>query len=103
MKRRLIIIGLALAFTRQASAADYVCNGILTDQRSVGISLGNCDLNSLSDADLKRVTAACGQPNGVDEDSNKTVCYVRAVTVPKTNFHGIRSVTKLLGVAAERP
>jgi len=101
MKPKLIIIALTLAFALQAHAADYICNGILTDQRSVGVSLGSCDLNSLSDADFKRVTAACGQPNGVGEDSNKTVCYVRAVTVPKKNFPGIRTVIKLLGVAAE--
>jgi len=49
------------------------------------------------------VTAACGHPNGVDEGSNKTVCYVRAVTAPKKSFPGIRTVTKLLGVAAEQP
>jgi hypothetical protein len=53
------------------------------------------------DADFKRVTVVCDQPNGVGEDSNKTVCYVRAVTVPKKNLPGIRAVTKLLGVAAE--
>jgi hypothetical protein len=88
---------------QKSYAAEYVCSEILTDQRVVGVSLGNCDLNSLSDAEFKRVTDVCGQPNGVGEDTNKTYCYIRATVVPKKNFPGIRTVTKLLGVAAERP
>jgi hypothetical protein len=32
---------------------------------------------------------------------NKTVCNVRTITVPEKDFPGIRTVTKLLGVAAE--
>jgi|SRR6266849_8247434 hypothetical protein len=93
------IVGLA----QQSYAAEYICGGILLDQRVVGVSLGNCDLTSLSDADLKRVTDVCGQPNGVGEDANKTYCYIRATAVPKKNFPGIRTITKLVGVAAERP
>jgi hypothetical protein len=92
------IVGLA----QQSSAAEYVCSGILVDQRTVGVSLGNCDLNSLSGADFKRVADVCGQPNGVGENANRTTCHVRATVVPKNNFPGIRIVTRLLGVAAER-
>jgi hypothetical protein len=90
------VVGLA----QQSCAAEYICSGILTDQRAVGVSLGNCDLNSLSDADFKRVTDICGQPNGVGEDANKTNCKIRAIVVPKKNFPGIKTVTRLLGVVA---
>ena len=65
------------------------CDGTLTDQRTVGISLGNCDLNSLSDADYGQIIRTCGQPNGVDEDANKTVCHVRGASIPKKGFPGI--------------
>jgi hypothetical protein len=54
--------------------AIHVCHGILTDQRSVGVSLGDCDLNALSDADFKRITDTCGEPNRVGEDANQTQC-----------------------------
>ena len=93
----------SVGLTGRSSAADYICSGILIDQRVVGVSLGNCELNSLSDTDFKRVTDICGQPNGVGEETNKTYCYIRGTVVQKKNFPGIRVVTKLVGVAAEQP
>jgi hypothetical protein len=32
-----------VGLTGRLSAADYVCSGILIDQRVVGVSLGNCE------------------------------------------------------------
>jgi hypothetical protein len=47
-------------------------SGVLLDQRVVGVSHGSCDL-----------IEACGQPNGVGEDINKTVRHVRAIVERK--------------------
>jgi hypothetical protein len=71
------------------AASKASCDGILTDQRAVGISLGNCDLNSLSAADYDKIIRICGQPNGADEDTNKTACHVRGAGIPKKGFAGI--------------
>jgi hypothetical protein len=80
--------------------AIHVCHGILTDQRSVGVSLGDCDLNALSDADFKRITDTCGEPNRVGEDANQTQCTARVMAKPKAGFPGIVTASKLIGVRA---
>ena len=86
----LLTIAALAGYSQPVSAASKVsCDGTLTDERTVGISLGNCDLNSLSDADYGKIIRICGQPNGVDEDTNKTVCHVRGASIPKKGFPGI--------------
>jgi hypothetical protein len=90
---------MAVLTVTQADAAEISCSGILLDQRRIGVSLGSCVLNSLPEAEYKKVVAACGQPNGVDENDNKTVCHVRAV-VDRTK--GSNVVRKILSVKADK-
>jgi hypothetical protein len=85
------------------AASTAFCDGTLTDQRAVGISLGNCDLNSLSETDYSKITRICGQPNGVDEDTNKTVCHVRGPSIPKKGFPGIVVLKHVYSVAKTLP
>jgi hypothetical protein len=85
------------------AASTAFCDGTLTDQRTVGISLGNCDLNSLSDADYGKITRICGQPNGVDGDTSKTVCHVRGPSIPKKGFPGILVLKHVYSVAKTLP
>jgi TPR repeat protein len=86
-------------------AADdlFTCKGTLTDQRRVGISLGDCDLNSLPSSDIKKITDVCGQPNGVDENTNRKTCYVRGVVGVKKRSSGTTVVEKILTVKAGAP
>jgi hypothetical protein len=81
------------------AASKPSCDGILTDQRAVGISLGNCDLNSLSAADYDKIIRICGKPNGADEDTNKTACHVRGASVAKKGFPGIVVLKHVYSVA----
>ena len=101
MKCRLLIsVPMVAVFTgTQARATDVTCSGVLLDQRVVGVSLGNCDLNSISEGEYKMVVEACGQPNGVGEDKNKTVCQVRAVVDRKKGSNVAR---KILSVKAAK-
>ena len=92
----------SLSPTLAAEAAMHLCKGVLMDQRVVGVSLGDCDLNELSDQEFKRVTSACGEPNGVGEDRNQTQCTVRAFVKPKPGYPGVNIVKRLLGVTASR-
>lgn len=86
----LLTIAALAGHSRPVNAASKIsCDGTLTDQRAVGISLGNCDLNSLSGADYGKIIGICGQPNGADEDKNKTVCHVRGAGVSKKGLPGI--------------
>jgi hypothetical protein len=105
IKLKLAIIALAVfAFVQQSHAADLLCHGTLIEQRGeAGYSLGECDLNSVSSKQFERIRAVCGEPNGVGEDSNKTICYVGAVVVPKKNVPGVKLVTKVYFIDAEQP
>jgi TPR repeat protein len=81
-----------------AAAEDFTCKGMLLDQRRVGISLGDCDLNSLPASELKKITDICGQPIGVGENTNKT-CYVRGVVgLRKTS--GTQVIERVLAIKA---
>ncbi len=94
------VSALAAVFTvTQARATEVTCSGVLLDQRVVGVSLGNCDLNSISEGEYKKVVDACGQPNGVGEDTNKIVCHARAVVDRKKGSNVAR---KILSVKADK-
>jgi hypothetical protein len=101
MKRLLIgaLTAMAMLTVTQANGAEVNCSGILLDQRRIGVSLGNCDLNSLPEGEYKKVVEACGQPNGVGENDNKTVCHVRAV-IDRTK--GSNVARKILSVKADK-
>ncbi len=81
-----------------AQAGDLHCIGILTDQRRVGVSLGNCDLTQISPHHFEKVVGVCGEPNGIDEDTNKTTCNVVGAGAAKNNFAGIHVVKRILSV-----
>jgi len=44
-----------------------VCSGDLWDMRRIGLQIGGCDLNSISNKELKWITQVCGQPGGIDK------------------------------------
>jgi hypothetical protein len=41
------------------------CYGTLRDVPVVGIQIGQCDLSSISDKELKQITDVCGKPGGI--------------------------------------
>ena len=98
----LITIASLAGYSQLVNAASKAsCDGTLTDQG--GISLGNCDLNSLSAADYGKIIDICGQPNGVDEATNKTVCHVRGASIPKKGFPGILILKHVHSVEKTQP
>jgi hypothetical protein len=58
-----------------------VCTGAFTDMRVIGVTIGDCDLNSISDNEFKLITDICGTPGGID-NTNETKCSVRATVSP---------------------
>jgi len=108
MKRKWMLAALALLMTSGAATAkgkEKVCSGLLTDMRTIGVQLGDCDLNSLSSDDFKRVTDVCGEPSTID-DQNETKCRVWSIAsvnkVMPANNHGygarVHIVYKILKV-----
>jgi hypothetical protein len=73
-------------------------SGILINQRVIGVSLGECDLNLVSAEEFRKIADVCGQPNGVGESTNKTTCHVREVFVPKKGTPGIVTIKKVISV-----
>jgi hypothetical protein len=80
--------------TTTAHAAEKVCAGVLTDMRTIGVQLGDCDLNSISANDFKHVKDACGEPDTIDEH-NDVHCTVRAIVAAR-NGAGVFIAHKIL-------
>jgi hypothetical protein len=59
-----------------AQAGDLHCIGVFTDQRKVALALGSCDLTKISPDDFEKIVGVCGEPTGVDQDTNKTACRI---------------------------
>jgi len=90
-----------LPIVATAAGVEKVCSGLLTDMRTIGVQLGNCDLNSISEKEFKRVTDVCGSPGGVDTTAPR--CRIRAIVLPhKPNKYGtgfVDLVQKVLDVS----
>jgi hypothetical protein len=97
-----ILLWSVVPFSSVGLAADreMVCAGLLTDMRTIGVQVGDCDLNSLSERDFRRVTAVCGSPGGIDDGAPE--CRIRAIVsphVPNANRTGfINKAKRLLSV-----
>jgi hypothetical protein len=64
----IVALGISVGISDiNAANREMICSGFLTDMRTIGIQLGGCDLNSLSERDFKRVTDVCGSPGGIDK------------------------------------
>lgn len=71
----------------------FLCSGTLTDMARIGVQLGDCDLNSLSPSDFKRVTDICGQPGTID-DYRQPKCRV-TVSANRATPHVAYKVLKV--------
>jgi hypothetical protein len=93
-----IALSALIVIVSQARAGDLHCTGVFTDQRKVGLSLGICDLTKISPDDFEKVVDVCGEPDAVDEDTNKTTCNVVGLGTAKKNFPGAHVVKRILSV-----
>jgi hypothetical protein len=96
-----VFVGTLMSITATAAGIEKVCTGLLTDMRTIGVQLGNCDLNSISENEFKRVTDVCGSPGGVGKTPPR--CRIRAIVLPhkpnkyKTGFVDV--VQRVLNVS----
>jgi hypothetical protein len=75
-----LLVGSALASPALARDVQKTCSGVLTDMRTIGVQLGHCDFNSLSENEFKRITDVCGMPGGIDKSA--PACRVLAIVLP---------------------
>jgi hypothetical protein len=64
-----------------ASTIKITCSGSLTDSRSDGVTLGQCDLNFLSVKQMDEIEDVCGIP-GTPDTPAENQCRIRAVVSP---------------------
>jgi hypothetical protein len=67
-----------------ASTLKITCTGSLTNSRTDGITLGQCDLNFLSMKEMTEIENTCGIPGTVDTPAENQ-CRIRAVVSPDAN------------------
>ena len=64
-----------------ASTLKITCNGELTNTRTDGVTLGQCDLNFLPVKQMTEIENICGIPGTVDTPAENQ-CRIRAVISP---------------------
>jgi hypothetical protein len=88
MPRRLAVVcvcSLVLGAYTDADAASTIkitCSGNLTDSRSDGVTLGQCDLNFISVKQMNEIEDVCGMP-GTPDTPTESQCRIRAVVSPE--------------------
>jgi hypothetical protein len=78
------ILSLILGATADGNAASTLkmtCSGNLTNTRSDGVTLGQCDLNFISVKQMDEIETICGIPGTVDTPAENQ-CRIRAVVSP---------------------
>src|SRR5262249_16143581 len=79
MNRLLIAALLLCAATGAHAQTPRTCSGEFTDMRVIGITLGDCDLTWLSDADLDQVKKTCGEPSTIDTYKPPSKCSIKVI------------------------
>jgi hypothetical protein len=87
-----IVVMLIVTSAAQAQDAERTCTGQFTDMRVIGLTLGDCDLNNVSDRELEYVKSLCGEPWTPDSDGKAAKCTLRVIasrnkSIPRDN-HG---------------
>jgi hypothetical protein len=93
-----LLTGVAALFlatgTAHAGPRVIYCSGEWTDMRAIGLTIGACDINSISDKKFKLIRSLCGEPwNPSDEkwqEKNAPHCRIKAIVIPFTNQRGAK-------------
>jgi len=83
-KRLTLVCILSLILSIDANAASTLrmtCNGNLTNTRTDGVTLGQCDLNFISVKQMTEIVNVCGLFGTVDTPAENQ-CRIRAVVSP---------------------
>jgi hypothetical protein len=69
-----------------AQGIERTCRGEFTDMRVIGLTLGDCDLNSISKDELKYVERICGEPWTIDSTDKPIRCTIKVIVSPTQSF-----------------
>jgi hypothetical protein len=71
-----------IAATGAYAQGARTCSGEFSVLQAIGITLGDCDLNTISLADLHRVIEICGEPSTIDSETI-TQCSIKVIASDK--------------------
>jgi len=88
----------AIADGNAASTIKMTCSENLTNPRTDGVTLGQCDLNFISVKQMDEILTICGMPGTVDMPAENQ-CRIRAVVSPNPiSTHDHRKFYKVIEV-----
>ena len=95
--KKLLLATVAIGLTVVAAQAESrdierTCKGEFTDMRRIGLTLGDCDLNSISPKELEYIERVCGAPGTIDSDSKPPKCAITVIATPSAPFYSVRKV-----------
>jgi hypothetical protein len=79
--RIFVLLSGTVANANAASTLKVTCTGNLTNTRTDGVTLGQCDLNFISVKKMTEIVNVCGLPGTVDSPAENQ-CKITAVVAP---------------------
>jgi hypothetical protein len=76
----MLVLG-AMFSGNAASTVKLTCTGYLTNSRTEGVTLADCDLNFISVKQMNEIEDTCGLPGTVDSPAENQ-CKIRVVVSP---------------------
>jgi len=81
-----MLVGLSANTLASAQGIERTCRGEFTDMRVIGLTLGDCDLNSISESELKYVEVICGAARTIDSANKPIRCAIKVIASPTKSF-----------------
>jgi hypothetical protein len=80
----LVLVAVTASSGARAQSIERICSGQFTDMRVIGLTLGDCDLNSISDKEINFIKRMCGEPWNPSDNSNRAAskCKIRVIASP---------------------
>jgi hypothetical protein len=88
MRSVIILVGMLALSTANTNAGgvERTCKGEFTDMRVIGLTLGDCDLNLLSENELKYVERVCGAAATPSSENRASKCAIKVLASPKKSI-----------------
>jgi hypothetical protein len=80
------LVALSANTLASAQGIERTCRGEFTDMRVIGLTLGDCDLNSISESELKYVELICGEARTMDGNNKQMSCAIKVIASPTKSF-----------------
>jgi hypothetical protein len=77
-----MLVAVTASSSARAQGIERTCMGEFTDMRVIGLTLGDCDLNSISDKEVSYIKRICGEPWTPSDVKKAPKCTIRVIASP---------------------